>query len=248
MADSFNHHYSWLKTWRENPSTPTIFYATTSNLIEEIRETGLAPFSEGENFFIEGLHDVLALAKKAGDKRSIEFAEIVLLEHLERPRPLQLTFNYHLAQQQARRKVRRLKALVWLYELLFEYLEKNATHRPAEAEIKKLTKNYEELRDIQSNNQGAIIHVGTDLEKFDTLPPIIADKKGLRRTIKGKNPLCKVCGPKDKKWKKLSREEVEACIEMMVRGGGDFEGLGREITTSETIPSSDIIKVETVQL
>ncbi|MCP4364712.1 MAG: hypothetical protein GY800_05370, partial [Planctomycetes bacterium] len=76
-------------------------------------------------------------------------------------------------------------------------------------------------------------------------------KKSLRRAIKGKDPLCEVYGPQDRKWKKLSREEIEACIEAMVRGREGIvgpEGPGCEITTSEVIPPSDIVKVEFVEL
>ncbi|MFQ5957709.1 MAG: hypothetical protein ACE5KK_08050 [Candidatus Brocadiales bacterium] len=241
-------HYSWLRTWRENTSLPIIFYGTTSNLIPEIQTVGLIPFSEGENFFIEGVHDVLAIAKKVGDKRSMEYAEIVLMEHPERSKPLQLTFNYRLAAQQAKRKARRFRALLWLYELFFEQIKKNAVPKPAESTFEELTKNYEKLGDIRSDNQGIIIHVSTDLKKFDTIPSIIENKKDLSRAIKGKNPLCKTYGPKDKKWRKQSREEIEACIETIVRGGKGFEGLGCEIITSETIPPSDIVKIEPVQL
>ncbi|MFQ5863270.1 MAG: hypothetical protein ACE5IC_09150 [Candidatus Brocadiales bacterium] len=248
MPDTFSPHYSWLRTWRENASPTTIFYGTTSNLIPEIQKVGLVPFSEGENFFIEGVHDVLALAKKVRDRRSTGFAEIVLMEHPERSRPLQLTFNYHLAIRQAKRKARRLGALQWLYELFFEQLEKNAIPKPVEAEFEELTRNYEKLRNMVPDNLCVVIHVNTDLDKFDTLPPIIEDKKELRRAIKGKNPWCKVYGPKEKKWRKQSREEIEACIETIVRGNKDFKGLGCEIATSETIPPCDIVKIEPVQL
>lgn len=248
MPDTFNPQYSWLETWKENTSPPTIFYSTTPNLVPEIEEAGLVPFSEAEGFFIEAVRETLAMAKKVKDSRSIEFAEILLMEHPERPRALRLTFNHCLAVQQARKKARRNKALLWLYELFFEQLAKNPGQRPAETEIKELTNNYNKLGATQSNSQGVVIHVGTDLKKFDSLPRIIDDKKGLGRAIKGKHPLCKVCGPQDRKWKTLSREEVEDCIEMMVRGGEAFEGLGSEIVTFETIPPSDIIKVETVHL
>lgn len=246
MPDSFNPDYCWLKTWKENTSSPTIFYSTTASLVPEIKENGLLPFYEGDSLFMEGLQGALAMGKKIKDGRSVEFAEILLLEHSERPRPLHLTFNHHFAVQQVNRKLRRLKALQWLYELLFEKLRKNTEYHPAEAEMKQLTKNYEELNAIGSEYQGVIVHVGTDLGKCDTLPSIINDKKALRRAIRGKNPLCKLCGPKDKKWRGLSKDEVETCIETMVRGNEEFEGLGCEITTSEAIPSSDIIKFETV--
>ncbi|HCN20444.1 MAG: hypothetical protein A3C38_02365 [Planctomycetes bacterium RIFCSPHIGHO2_02_FULL_50_42] len=248
MPDTFNPHYSWLETWKENDSPPIVFYSTTPNLVPEIEKVGLVPFSEGENFFIEGVHKVLAIAKRVKDKRSLEFAEILLVEHPERPRALHLTFNHYLAVQQAKKKARRNKALLWLYELFFEQLKKNLDHRPAETEIKELAGNYERLSAVQSANQGVIIHVGTDLKKFDRLPDIIEDKKRLDRAVKGKHPLCKIYGPTDKKWKKLSREEIEACIETMVRGGENFEGLGAEIITSEIIPPSDIVKIEPVQL
>ncbi|MEE9558605.1 MAG: hypothetical protein V3V94_03880, partial [Candidatus Brocadiales bacterium] len=107
------------------------------------------------------------------------------------------------------------------------------------------------LKGIRSTTQGAIIHVATDLQKFDSLPSLVEDKKSLRRAIKGKGPLCEVYGPQDRKWKKLPREEVEACVEAMVRGREGvvgLEGLGCEITTSEAIPPPDIVKVEFVQL
>ncbi len=244
MPDTFSPHYSWLKIWRENTSPPTIFYGTTSNLVPEIQSMGLVPFSERENFFIEGVHDVLSIAKKVGDRRCTEFAEIMLMEHSERPRPLQLTFNRRLAILQAKKKTRRLEALQWLYELLIEQVKKNPVPEPAEAEFKKLTENYEKLVELRPGNHGVIIHVNTDLNKFDTLPPIIEDKKELRRAIKGKNPWCKAYGPSNKKWRKQSRDEIEACIETIVRGGEDFDGLGCEIITSETIPPTDIVKIE----
>ncbi|MCQ4574147.1 MAG: hypothetical protein NOU37_02715 [Candidatus Brocadiales bacterium] len=248
MPDTFNPDYNWLKTWKENTSPPTIFYGSTPGLVPEIKKAGLVPFNEGDGLFMGGVQDALSMAKKLRDGRCIEFAEILLLEHSERPRPLQLTFNYYLALQQLERRARKLKALQWLYELLFEQLKKNAPFRPTETEIKKLNKNAEELNSVQSDNRGVIVYLGTDLKKCDTLPPIMKDKKELRRAIKGKNPLCSICGPKDKKWRKLSKDELETCIETMVRGSEDFEGLGSEITTSETIPPSDILELKYVQL
>lgn len=248
MPDTFNPHYCWLKTWRENTSPPTIFYGTTSNLIPEIQKVGLVPFSEGEDFLIEGVHDLLAVAKKLGDKKCTEFAEIVLMEHSERPKPLELTFNYHIAVRRARRKARGLQALQWLYELFFEQFRKNSSPIPTDATFKELTKNYERLGDTGLGNQGIVVHVNTDLRKFDTLPSIIDNKKELNRTIKGKSPWCKSYGPKDKKWRKQSREEIEACIETIVRGGEGFEGLGHEIIAYETIPPSDIVRIESVLL
>ncbi len=251
MPDTFNPDYSWLKTWKENASLPTIFYSTTSDLVPSIRKEGLVPFSEQEGFFMECVREVLVLARKLDDRRSIEFAEIQLMEHGERPSPLCLTFSHRHALGEIERKSRRLRALQWLYEVFFEQLDKCPSAKPAEAEIDELRKKYGELKDIRSTTHGAIIHVATDLQKFDSLPTLVEDKKSLRRAIKGKDPLCEVYGPQDRKWKKLSREEVEACIEAMVRGREGIvgpEGLGCEITTSEVIPPSDIVKVEYVQL
>ncbi len=213
-----------------------------------IRKEGLVPFSEEEAFFMEGVREVLVLARKLDDRRSIEFAEIQLMEHGGRPRPLHLTFNHQHALGGIKRKARRLRGLQWLYEVFFKQLDENASDGPAEAEIVELRKKYEELKGIRSNTRGAIIHIGTDLQKFDSLPALVEDKKSLRRAIKGKDPLCEVYGPQDRKWKKLSREEVEACIETMVRGREGLEGLGCEITTSEIIPPSDIVKVESIDL
>jgi hypothetical protein len=251
MPDTFNPDYSWLKTWKENASPPTIFYSTTSDLVPSIRKEGLVPFSEQEGFFMECIREVLVLARKLDNRRTIEFAEIQLMEHGERPSPLRLTFSHRHALGEIERKSRRLKALQWLYEVFLEQLDKCASGEPAAAEVDELRKKYGELKGIRSTTQGAIIHVATDLQKFDSLPSLVEDKKSLRRAIKGKGPLCEVYGPQDRKWKKLPREEVEACIEAMVRGRegvAGLEGLGCEITTSEVIPPPDIVKVEFVQL
>lgn len=195
---------------------------------------------------IECVRDVLAAAKRLGDRKSTEFAEIVLLEHSERPRPLELTFNYYAAIRQAKKRARGLWALQWLYELFFEQLKKNSSAMPTDAVFKELVRKYEKLGDTDLDNQGIVVHVSTDLRKFDTLPPIIDDRKELKRTIRGKTPWCKTHGPRDKKWRKQSREEIEACIETIVRGNKDFEGLGREVITYKTIPPSDIVKIEPV--
>lgn len=267
MPDTFDPEYSWLKTWKENPRPPIIFYGASSYLIQVIRERGLEPPLEEQNYFAKDVQFILSLAKKVGQKRTIELAEITLLEHAPSPGPLRLTFNYHLALQQARRSTRRLEALQWLYEVFLQEIEKALGEGLEEAEVEEVKKINAELRDLLITTRSVIVYVSTNLDKLQGLPLIILDKKELKRAIKGKSPWCKEYLSEDRKWRDLSRSELEKCLERAVRGEmnyrapglpspsakeapaytSTFDGLGGKIETSEPIPPSDIIKVELVQ-
>lgn len=256
MPDTFDSEYSWLKTWKENPRPPIIFYGTSSHLIQVIRERGLEPPLGEQDPFAKDVQFLLSLAKKAEQKRSIELAEITLLEHAPNPGPLRLTFNYCLALQQARRSTRRLEALQWLYEVFLQEMEKVQGKGLEEAEVEEITKINNELRDLLITTRSVIVYVSTNLDKLQGLPPLILDKKELKRAIKGKSPWCKEYLSEDRKWRDLSRSELEKCLERAVRGEmnyqapthpSTFDGLGGKIETSEPIPPSDIIRIELVQ-
>lgn len=249
MPDTFDPQYTWLRTWKENPRPPILFYGTSSNLTEVIKERGLEPSLAGENHFREEVNLVLCLAKKLEEGRSTAFAEIILKEHggpLAREPELahlRLTFNYQHALQEARRTTRRLEALLWLYEVFLEQIERKGLS-PEEAALKEAKNRYEQLQDLPLAAKGIIVHVRTDLKKFINLPPFIEDKKELKRAVKGKGHWCKNYLPKGVKWRHLSRPELERCMEGVVRSSQD---LGWDIETSEPIPPSDIVKIELVQ-
>lgn len=257
MPDTFDPEYSWLKTWKENPRPPVIFYGTSSHLIQVIREKGLEPPLGEQDPFTKDVQFILSLAKKAEQKRSIELAEIAHLEHAPTPGPLRLTFNYGLALLQARRSTRRLEALQWLYEVFLQEMEKTQGKGLEEVEIEEVQKINSELNDLLITSRSVIVYISTNLDKLQGLPPFILDKKELKRAIKGKSPWCKECLSEDnRKWRDLSKAELERCLERAVRGGmnyqtpahpSTFNGLGDKIETLGPIPPSDITKIELVQ-
>ena len=187
---------------------------------------------------------ILSSARKLGDKRTAEQAEIILLEHGERPGPLRLTFNYHHALYLARKKTRKLEALQWLCETFRERTEQHEDTSLAKLTIDRVSYSCNGTCALHLSTPGIVVYVRTDLSKFQDLSPLLEDKKELKRALKGKSTLCRNHWPKTSWWKKLSRSEAERYLEKSVRGDQNYPGLGEEVFTSHPIPPSDILRIE----
>lgn len=244
MPDTFDLNYSWLKTWKENPNPPTLFYGTTSNLIHEIEEHGLGPGMEEENSLMAIAHHILSSARKLGNKQIVEQAELILMEHGEKPGPLKLTFNYHHALYLAKKKTRRLEALQWLCETFREKMGQCEDPDLIELTVGRLSYSCGGMCDIHLSSPGVVVYVCTNLSKFRNLPPLLEDKKELKRALKGKSSISRNNWPKTSWWKKLTSSEVERCLEKSIRGDETHPGLGQEVFTLRTIPLSDIVRIE----
>lgn len=244
MPDTFDPEYSWLTTWGENPHPPVLFYGTSSNLLHKIEEHGLTPGMEEEDNLMAIARHILSSAKKLGDKRTAEQAEIILLEHGEKPGPLKLTFNYYHALHLARKKTRRLEALQWLCETFGERAGQCEDTSLAELAINRVRYSCQGTCDLHLNPPGIVVYVRTDLSKFQNLSPLLEDKKELKRALKGKSRLCKNHWPKASWWKKLTRSAVERYLEESIRGDQDRPGLGEEVITLSPIPIADILRIE----
>ncbi|HHT9120890.1 MAG TPA: hypothetical protein ACFYD3_10175 [Candidatus Hypogeohydataceae bacterium YC41] len=250
MPDTFDPSYSWLKTWKENPTPPILFYGTSSNHIRKIGEKGLAPGMEGEDNLMSTVHHVLSSARKLGDQKIVEQAELILLEHGERLSTsdgLKLTFNYHQALYLARKKTRRLEALQWLCETFRKRVGMCEDSDLAELTINRVSYSCNGICDLHLSSRGVVVYVRTDLSKFQNLPPLLKDKKGLKKALKGKQPQAgadRNQWPKSSWWKKLSKSEVERRLEKSIRGDENHPGLGEEVFTFQYIPPPDIIRIE----
>ncbi len=246
MPDTFDHRYSWLRTWKENPSPPILFYGTSSNLISKIMERGLTPTTEEENSPIAIAQHILSLARKLGDKRTAEQAELILLEHEEKPSAsgeLRLTFNYHRALQLARKRTRRIEALQWLCETFKERAGQREDKTLVELTINRVNYPCNGMCDVHLNSHGVIIYVCTDLSKFRNLSPMLENKKELKRALKGKGNHWPP-RPKRTLWGKPVQSELEAYLEKSIRGDKDHPGLGEEVSTVHPIPPSEIVRIE----
>jgi hypothetical protein len=253
MPDTFDPHYSWLKTWRDNPCPPILFYGTSSNLVHEIEENGLTHRLEGENNPMAVAHHILSSAKKLGDKMIAEQAELILLEHGEKQSapvgahcnvPLRLTFNYHHALYLARKKTRRLEALQWLCETFRKRIGQSEYPELAELTVNRVIYSCGGVCDLYLNLSGVVVYVCTDLSKFQNLPPLLIDEKEIKRASKGKGSIAGNHWPKTSWWKKLKGVELERRLERLVRGDKDHPGLGKEVVTLQSIPTSDIVRIE----
>lgn len=244
MPDTFDVQYNWFKTWQENPHPPILFYGTSCNLIHEIREHGLTPKMEKENNPTAVIQHILQSARKLGDKRTTEQAELILLEHGERPGPLKLTFNYHHACYLARKKTRQLEAVQWLCETFKKRTESHGDPDLSKLAIHRLSYSCKGMCDLYLGPAGVVVYVRTDLSKFQNLPPLLEDKKALKKAMQRKSPIHRNHWPKISWWKKLAKSEMERYLEKSIRGNKDHPGLGEEILTPQLIPPSDIVRLE----
>jgi hypothetical protein len=247
MPDTFDPRYSWFKTWKENPSPPILFYATSCNLLPEIKKHGLTPKMERETNPTAAIKSILSSARKLGDKRIIEEAELTLMEHGERSSEsggLRLTFNYHHAVHLARKKTRRLEAVQWLCETFQKRVGLCEDQELAELTLHRMSYSCQGVCDLYLCPPGMVVYVRTDLSKFQNLPSLIEDKKELKRVLRGKGSFPKDHWPKPPWWKRSTKSETERRLERLIRGDKDYLGLGQEVITVQSIPPSDVIRIE----
>ena len=204
----------------------------------------MAPRMEGEDDLMAIAQHILSSARKLGDKRTAEQAELILLEHGEKPGPLRLTFNYHHALYLARKKTRKLEALQWLCETFRERTGQHEDTDLAELTIDRVSYSCNGMCDLHLSSPGVVVYVCTDLSKFQNIPSLLENKKELKRALKGKSSLCKNHWPKASWWKKLAMPEVERHLERSIRGDQNHPGLGEEVTTVHPIPPPDILRIE----